>query len=120
MMTETEHQPREHDVLCQRCFNARTADHIRGLQDDLAAARAENTLLRKQLADVMEVVGTFATEARTVFDTVGVEQPYAFCLGDEHAECESPVRTREVVRQTWTHPAEYVVTECCCENGEKA
>ena len=27
MMTETEHQPREHDVLCQRCFNARTWNH---------------------------------------------------------------------------------------------
>ncbi len=115
----TEHQPREHPMTTT-IHAAATADHIRGLQDDLAAARAENTLLRKQLADVMEVVGTFATEARTVFDTVGVEQPCAFCLGDEHAECERPVRTREVVRQTWTHPAEYVVTECCCENGEKA
>jgi hypothetical protein len=27
MMTETEHRPREHDVLCQRCFNARTWNH---------------------------------------------------------------------------------------------
>ena len=72
---------------------AATADHIQGLQDNLAAVRAENTLLRKQLADVMEVVGAFAAQARTVFDTVGVEQPCAFCLGDEHAECERPVRT---------------------------
>jgi hypothetical protein len=92
-------------------------DHLKGLQDDLAAARAENTRLRKQLAELAEVVGTFASGATAVFDTVGAE-PCPACLADEHAECERPVSTEQVVRQTWTHPAEYVVTECCCGGGE--
>jgi hypothetical protein len=45
--------------------------------------------------------------------------PCGFCLDGDHAECERPVRTRQVVRQTWLYPAEYVVTECCCEGAEK-
>ena len=50
MMSETEHQP------------STMSDHASARST--AAARAENTLLRKQLADVMEVVGTFAAKAR--------------------------------------------------------
>jgi hypothetical protein len=44
--------------------------------------------------------------------------PCGACLADEHAECERPVRYYQTVRQSWVHPAEYVVVECCCGGGE--
>jgi hypothetical protein len=70
---------------------------------------------------VNNIVVTHADNVRSGSRTAKTRREHAaytscgFCLDGDHAECERPVRTERTVRQTWTYPAEYIVTECCCE-----